>query len=163
MEREVKFMLMILAFIGLMILIYLTKKYINRFIKKKGIEIHRRKIILQVFFFSYYILFAFAVILILGISMNDFIIFSSSVLAVIGVSFFAQWSILSNLTAAIILFFNHPVRIGDRIKILNKEFDYTGKVLDITNFYLLIETEEDKKRITIPNTVVLYTGIELLD
>lgn len=163
MEREVKFMLMILAFIGLMILIYLTKKYINRFIKKKGIEIHRRKIILQVFFFSYYILFAFAVILILGISMNDFIIFSSSVLAVIGVSFFAQWSILSNLTAAIILFFNHPVRIGDRIKILNKEFDYTGKVLDITNFYLLIETEEEKKRITIPNTVVLYTGIELLD
>lgn len=163
MEREVKFMLMILAFIGLMILIYLTKKYINRFIKKKGIEIHRRKIILQVFFFSYYILFAFAVILILGISMNDFIIFSSSVLAVIGVSFFAQWSILSNLTAAIILFFNHPVRIGDRIKILNKEFDYTGKVLDITNFYLLLETEEDKKRITIPNTVILYTGIELLD
>jgi small-conductance mechanosensitive channel len=42
----------------------------------------------------------------------------SSILVVLGIGFFAQWSILSNITAGILLFFNHPIQIGDRIKII---------------------------------------------
>lgn len=163
MKYQIKFVLIFLILAGLFILIYVTKKHLNEFIKNRGIEIHRRKTILQLFCFSYYILFVLLSALILGISIVEFVVFFSSILAVIGVGFFAQWSILSNLTAAIILFFNHPIRIGNKIQILDIEFGYCGKVLDITNFYVLLENENDKSLITIPNTVILYKGVKVID
>ncbi|WP_155839638.1 mechanosensitive ion channel family protein [Aquimarina latercula] len=86
----------------------------------------------------------------------------SSVLAVLGVGFFAQWSILSNLTASAILFFSHPLRIGDRIKVLDKDFDWSGEVKDITGFYLFMKTD-DGKNITIPTSIIMQKGIEILD
>ena len=54
------------------------------------------------------------------------------------------------------------MRIGDKIKILDKEFDFTGTVKDITGFYVILTLEEDKRKVTIPNNVILYKGIELL-
>ena len=88
--------------------------------------------------------------------------FVSSILAVLGVGFFAQWSILSNLTASVILFFNHPVRIGDRIRILDKDFDLTGVVKDITGFYFFLYTD-DGRNVSLPNSIVIQKGIEILD
>ncbi|MCB9034507.1 MAG: hypothetical protein H6553_11770 [Chitinophagales bacterium] len=34
--------------------------------------------------------------------------------------FFAQWSVLSNITSGIIMYFNHPLGIGDNILIEDK-------------------------------------------
>ena len=82
-------------------------------------------------------------------------------LEVLGVGFFAQWSLLSNLTASVILFFNHPVRIGSRIRILDKDFDLTGEVKDITGFYFFIETDKGET-ITFPNSLIMQKGIEIL-
>ena len=84
-----------------------------------------------------------------------------SILAVLGVGFFAQWSILSNLTASVILFFNHPVRIGDRVKVLDKDFDWSGEVLDITGFYFFMKTDKGEF-ISLPNTLVIQKGLEIL-
>ena len=39
-----------------------------------------------------------------------------------GVAMFAQWSILSNITSGIILFFSFPFKIGDLILIHDKDF-----------------------------------------
>jgi small-conductance mechanosensitive channel len=93
--------------------------------------------------------------------MKDFSVFISSVLAILGVGFVAQWSILSNLTASVILFFNHPLRLGDRIRVMDKDFDWTGKVEDISGFYLFMRTD-DGKQITIPTNLVIQKGIEIL-
>lgn len=76
--------------------------------------------------------------------------------------FFAQWSILSNLTASVILFFNHPLRIGDKIRILDKDFNWTGVVTDISGFYLFMTTDADEK-ISIPTSMVMQRGIEILE
>ena len=106
-------------------------------------------------------LFFTAIIIILGIELKELSVFLSSILAVIGIAFFAQWSLLSNITASIIIFFYHPLKIGDKVRILDKEFDFVGKVTDITGFYVMMMTEENQK-ITIPNSLVLQKGIEFL-
>ncbi|WP_242502046.1 mechanosensitive ion channel domain-containing protein [Flagellimonas olearia] len=94
-------------------------------------------------------------------NLKDFSLFLSSTLAILGVGFVAQWSILSNLTASVILFFSHPLRLGDRIRVLDKDFDWTGKVEDISGFYLFMRTD-DGRRITIPTNLVIQKGIEIL-
>ena len=59
-----------------------------------------------------------AVVGIWGIEKEKLVLFISSVLTILGIAFFAQWSILSNITAGLILFFSHPLKLGDYIKIL---------------------------------------------
>ena len=59
--------------------------------------------------------------IIVAIFYNQFL---GSVLTVVGVAFFAQWSLLSNITSSIIIFFNHPVKLNDSIVILEgKDYD----------------------------------------
>jgi small-conductance mechanosensitive channel len=50
--------------------------------------------------------------------------------SVIGIALFAQWSILSNISSALIIFISHPVKLGEST-IIDKEFDITGRVSDI--------------------------------
>jgi len=153
---------LILSFVVLIVLMGITKKVTRKVSLVKSLEPNRRKVVLNVFYFGYYLVFIAVVIIILGIDMESISVFLSSILAILGVAFFAQWSLLSNLTASIIIFFYHPLKIGDRVTILDKEFDFTGCVKNITGFYVLIETE-DKRHITIPNSVILQKGIEYLD
>jgi small-conductance mechanosensitive channel len=101
-------------------------------------------------------------IIIWGVEFKQINVFISSVLAVLGIAFFAQWSILSNLTASIILFFNHPVRIGDRIRVLDKDFNWTGEVQDITGFYLFMITDRGEN-ITLPTSLVIQKGIQIMN
>ncbi|CAL2095665.1 conserved membrane protein of unknown function [Tenacibaculum sp. 190130A14a] len=148
--------------LALFTVISLTKRLTKSYIVKNSIEPHRRKLILNLFYLFYLITSFFLLLLILGIEFKQFGVFATSILAVLGVGFFAQWSMLSNLTASIILFFYHPMRIGNTIKILDKDYDLTGEVKDITGFYTLLFLPEDNKHITIPNIIILYKGIELI-
>ncbi|SNR15780.1 mechanosensitive ion channel domain-containing protein [Tenacibaculum jejuense] len=145
----------------LIIAINITKRLTKTYITKNAIEPHRRKLILNLFYLVYFLSAFFVLLLILGIEFKQFGVFASSILAVLGVGFFAQWSMLSNLTASVILFFYHPMRIGNTVKILDKEYDLTGEIKDITGFYVLLYIPETKRHITIPNIVMLYKGIEL--
>ena len=87
--------------------------------------------------------------------------FVTSILTVIGVAFFAQWSILSNITAGIIVFFSSPFRIGDTIKILDKDYPIEAKIIDIKSFYTLLKTEEGEQ-ISLPNNLLLQKGIVIV-
>jgi small-conductance mechanosensitive channel len=146
----------------MVITMLIIKKAIRRFSFVRSIEVNRRKVIFYLSYFLIYLLTAFTLAVIWGFAFKDLVFILSSVLAVLGVGFFAQWSILSNLTSSTILFFSHPLRIGDRIKIIDNEYDYTGTVIDITGFFLFLKTDEGKK-VTIPTTLVMQKGIELLD
>lgn len=157
-----RFILFGILWIVLFLMIYLTKKIIKSYIVKNSIEPHRRKLILSLSYLIYYTLFFVLTLLIFGVNLKELLIFLSSILAVLGVAFFAQWSILSNLTASVILFFYHPLRIGDTIKIIEKDNNLEGKVKNITGLYVLLEIPETKREVTIPNTVILYKTIELI-
>jgi small-conductance mechanosensitive channel len=96
-----------------------------------------------------------------GVKQTDIVVFISSIMAILGIAFVAQWSLLSNITAGLILFFNHPLKIGDHIKILEKDFIIEGIVNDISFFFIHIKTENNEK-ITISNTVILQKTISIV-
>lgn len=81
---------------------------------------------------------------------------------IVGVAAFAQWSLLSNITAGIILFFSFPFKIGDHIKILDKDFPISGEIIDIKAFYILIKTDENET-VTYPNNLLMQKGISVLN
>ncbi len=139
----------------------LSKHAIRRFGRTSAIDLNSRKII---FYMSNMFFYGLGIILlgfIWGINLQEFSLFISSVLAIVGIGFVAQWSILSNLTASVILFFSHPLRLGDRIRVMDSDFDWTGKVEDISGFYLFMRTD-DGRRISIPTNLVIQKGIEIL-
>ena len=86
--------------------------------------------------------------------MRKLILILASIFTVLGIAFFAQWSILSNITSSLILFFNHPLKIGQNIRVLDKEYDVEGKLIDISFFFMYIRNEEGYL-ITIPTSVAL--------
>ena len=161
MELKIQIALLAGSLLILIGLMAITKRITKKVTLVKELEPNRKKVVLNTFYFLYYIIFIAAVIIILGIDLQKLSIFFSSALAVIGIAFFAQWSLLSNLTASVIIFFYHPLKIGDKIKVLDKEFDSVGTVTDITGFYVLIENESGQK-VTVPNSTVLQKGIEFL-
>lgn len=162
MSLEIQIALIASAFLILLALMTITKRVTKKVTAVKELEPNRKKVVLNSFYFLYYLFFIIAIIIIFGIDLKELSIFFSSLLAILGIALFAQWSLLSNLTASIILFFYHPLKIGDRIRILDKEFDFIGEVTDITGFYVMITTEKNQE-ITIPNSLVLQKGIEFLE
>lgn len=96
-----------------------------------------------------------------GVESKQIFFVISSVLTIVGVAFFAQWSILSNVTAGIILFFSYPFRIGDTIRIMDKDFPIEAEIEDIKSFYTLLKTA-DGEEISYPNNLLLQKGIVIV-
>jgi len=95
-----------------------------------------------------------ALIAIWSIDTKELIFFISSLLTALGIAFLAQWSILSNITASMVLFFKHPLKIGESIKILDKDYPIEGKLVKISLIFMHIELDNGE-HITIPNNIVL--------
>ncbi len=96
-----------------------------------------------------------------GVDYAELMILFSSAFAVIGVALFAQWSILSNITGSIIIFFAFPYRIGDRIKVLDKDDDITGVITEISLFHLHIRCDNGET-IHYPNNLILQKAVRRL-
>jgi small-conductance mechanosensitive channel len=94
-----------------------------------------------------------------GVDEKQLFVYISSFLTILGIAFFAQWSILSNITAGVILFINYPVKIGDTITIMEKDNNIKGEIRDIGTFFITLRTEE-KELITVPNSVILQKTIK---
>ncbi|NDV93842.1 mechanosensitive ion channel family protein [Dysgonomonas sp. 521] len=89
-----------------------------------------------------------------GVRPQNMLVALSSIFAVIGVAMFAQWSMLSNITAGIIIFFSTPFRIGDRIHILDKDTPIDAIIENILTFHTYLRTSEGEQ-IIIPNSLFL--------
>lgn len=96
--------------------------------------------------------------LIWGIDFRGVLIFASSFFAIVGIALFASWSILSNITSSVILFFSFPCKIGDKIKIIDGENSIEGKIIDMTMFSLQIE-DIDGNTISYPNNLAMQKPI----
>jgi small-conductance mechanosensitive channel len=83
----------------------------------------------------------------------------ASVLTVIGIALFAQWSHLSNLTSGMIIFFNHSAKLDDTIEIIDKDYCIEGRISDIGLFFVQIKTTENEE-VTLPNNVFLQKMIK---
>ena len=104
----------------------------------------------------------FVVCMILGLGYGEVSLFLSSAFAVVGVALFAQWSILSNITASMVIFFGFPYRVGDVIKVTDADFDLSGTVEEISLFHVLIRNRQGNL-ITYPNSLILQKPVFKLD
>ena len=161
-EYKIKIVETVITILGFLI----TKFIIKRIIRKVGIKFKyqsgRIKItnkIVGVLLLTILIIFS---MIIWGVNQSELFLFLSSVLTILGVAFFAQWSIISNITSTLIIFFNHPIKIGDTLTIIDKDFQIEGRLSDIGVFFIIIKTKENKK-ITIPSNVFMQKMIKKED
>ena len=134
----------------------LVTKY-GRFIQINEIRIGQVRRVLSIML---NIIFIFSLAMIWGVEPKNLLLSLSSVLAFIGVALFAQWSVLSNVTAGLIMFFTAPFRIGDRINIIDKDMPITATIESIHTFYTHIRTDENEL-IVIPNNLFLQKIISI--
>ncbi len=102
----------------------------------------------------------FTLAVIWGVKPENILIAISSIFAVIGAALFAQWSILSNITAGIILFFTTAYKIGDQINIIDKDMPIEATIETIQTFYTHLRTT-DNQLIIIPNNLFLQKMISI--
>jgi small-conductance mechanosensitive channel len=79
----------------------------------------------------------------------------------VGIAFFASWSLLSNITASLIIFFSAPFKIMDSIKIIDGDNSIQGEVIDMTMFNLYIKNVNGKI-ISYPNNLIIQKPVEVL-
>ena len=135
---------------------------IQRLGKAKDVAPARIKYLTKTGKIALFAALVFAVCLILGLGYGEVSLFLSSAFAVIGVALFAQWSILSNVTASMVIFFSFPYRVGDVIKVTDPDFDLSGTVEEISLFHVLIRNRQGNL-ITYPNSLILQKPVFKLD
>jgi len=98
---------------------------------------------------------------IFGAKFEDLAVIFSSVFAVIGIAMFAIWSILSNITSGIIMFFNFPYKVGDKIEIHDKDFPIQAIIEDIRAFQIHLRLDNGNL-VTYPNNLMLQKAVTLI-
>ncbi len=129
--------------------------------RKNGINDARIRLIRRYITFS--ILFTALLLesFVFGTEFREIAVVFSSIFAVIGIGLFAIWSILSNITSGIIMFFNFPYKVGDKIEIHDKDFPITGIIEDIRAFQLHLRLDSGDL-VTYPNNLMLQKAVTLI-
>ncbi|PXY41260.1 mechanosensitive ion channel protein MscS [Flavobacterium cheongpyeongense] len=150
----------IILLIALAALRVIVAQLVRRYASTSHLLEHRTNLVIKYIHILMNILVTISLIIIWGVDTKDIFITISSIATVIGVAMFAQWSILSNVTSGMILFFSFPFRIGDTIKIHDKDFPIEAEIEDISAFHVNLRTKEGEK-IIYPNNLLLQKGISI--
>lgn len=146
---------------GVLLLVnFVIRKSSYRISQKFHLGIERRRITTKIVNLLLLLIGTISIMGIWGLDQKELFVFLTSTLTVLGIGFFASWSILSNITSGLLLYFNHPLHIGDHVKIMDKEYPVEGILKDITMFFMHIETT-DGEMVTIPNSVVTQKTISI--
>ena len=98
-----------------------SNKVINKNLTNKLLHRSRGKIVKKAVNITLLIVCLSLILIVWGVNQSDLAAYVGSILTVVGVAFFAQWSILSNITSSIIIYFNHSVKIDEIITIMGKK------------------------------------------
>jgi len=159
---EIKIIETIIIILVFSVMKLLTKRIIKKVGTKFNYQSGRMKITNKIVDVLLLIIVTVVLMIIWGVDQSELLIFLSTVLTILGVAFFAQWSIISNITSTLIIFFNHPIKIGDSLTIMDKDYPVEGTLSDIGIFFIIIKTKDGKK-ITIPSSVFMQKMIKKED
>ncbi len=151
----------VLLILAVILIRALITTVIKKFSKRNDVNENRAILINKYINIVITILTIGAITIIWGVKTEDLYIAFTTVITLIGVAFFAQWSILSNITAGIILFFSFPFKIGDTIRIHDKDFPLEAEIDDIKTFHTILRTR-DGEIITYPNNLLLQKGVSVI-
>jgi small-conductance mechanosensitive channel len=134
----------------------ISKTIVKKLLQKSRSELIRKAI--NIIMLTISIIF---ITIIWGVKQTELAVFVGSVLTVVGVAMFAQWSLLSNITSSIVIFFNHFVKIGDTIAIMEaKDYQILGRVEDIDLFFVKLKTLDTEEIISLPNNIFVQKTIK---
>lgn len=157
----VQILLTLAALLAVIISIRLTKRVVRRFGRKHDFHERRFFYVNKITSILYTILFLLIISIIWGFDIEGLPIYFASFFGLVGVAFFATWSVLSNITASMIIFFSYQFRIADKIRILDGDNSVTGQVKDMNMFTVIIETEEGHV-VSYPNNLILQKPIQII-
>lgn len=162
MKEKIQIIETVVLLVIYVVTFYLTTSFINNTLKKTQVQRPRRKMIIK----AINIFTTIGVLTLLagvwGLKQHEIAVFASTILTALGIAFFAQWSLLSNITSSIILFFNHPLKLGDTIKVLDKDYPFEGEVTELTYFFIHLKTSKGEI-ITVPNSIILQKLIAVIE
>ncbi len=156
-----KIAITVILLIVVYILRLIIKKVVLKFSEYSTKSDNRSKLIIKYFNSLLNILFLIFTILFWGVNTTQLFGFIGAAITFIGVALFAQWSVLSNLTAGVIMFFSFPFKIGDRIRIQDKDFPIEAEIDDIKAFHTILITPEGEI-ISYPNNLFLQKAVVIL-
>lgn len=160
-DRSLQILFTFLLVLSYLIIRKLTARVVSRFGKSKEFSLSRIKYTTKYFNFVFFIIFMLFIGLVWDISFKGLSVYFISFFTVAGIGLFATWSILSNITAAVILFFYFPYKIGSKVKILDGDNSVEGLIFDLTLFSILIKNTEGQIT-TYPNNIALQKAIIIL-
>lgn len=151
---------------GIVLLFFIIIRYviillITKISRKHGINLARIQLMNRYVSVALLLIALLIVPFIFGMEAHDLIVLFSSIFAVIGIGLFAIWSILSNITSGIIMFFSFPYKVGDKIKIHDKDFPLEGIIEDIRAFQLHLRLDNNDL-VTYPNNLMLQKAVTLV-
>lgn len=141
---------------------FLVAKFTKAFARRGSIVDQRSTVVIKYANILIAVVMISSIILVWGVKPEHLWVVFSSMFTIIGVALFAQWSILSNVTSAVIIFFSTPFRIGNYIKIHDKDFPIIAEIEDIKGFHTYLRTKKGEV-IVYPNNLILQKGITVLD
>lgn len=147
--------------IFLLVVRYILIALITKISRRQGINLARIHLMNRYVSVVLLILALLIIPFIFGTHVKDLALVFSSIFAVIGIGLFAIWSILSNITSGIIMFFSFPYKVGDKIQIHDKDMPIEGIIEDIRAFQLHLRLD-DGNLVTYPNNLMLQKAVTLI-
>lgn len=146
------------AVVAAYICIRIFKRLLEKVAIRKGVQPKRVFYIEKVFEILFIVTTLLLLAFIWSVDIKGVSVFASSIFAIIGVAMFAQWSILSNVTASIIIFFTFPARVGERVKIVDGDDSIEGIIREITLFQTeLVDAQGNS--VLYPNNLLLQKPV----
>lgn len=158
--------LKVIASLSVIVILMLIRRLVGNIVRSRlkhaNFDANRAQVTVKLLQIIYFVVFLISLAGIWGLEGSKVVTFIGTALTIVGVGFFAQWSLLSNITSGLILFFSHPLKIGDYIAIVDKDFPLQGQIEDITLFFIYVRDHEDRV-FSISNTIMIQKTFRLLD
>jgi small-conductance mechanosensitive channel len=142
--------------------VLLTRSIVSRTLRKARLEKTRRRIIVK----SIHLLLTLTAVVLIagvwGVDQRELAMYAGTTMTVLGIAFFAQWSLLSNVTSGILLFFNHSLKLGDTITMYDKDYPFEGEIVDLSYFFVHLRTRSGQT-ITIPNSIMFQKPFAIVE
>ena len=148
--------------ISLLIIRFIINFTITKVAKRNGINEARIRLMRRYITVTLFLIVILIEAFVFGAQFEDIAVIFSSVFAILGIALFAIWSILSNITSGIIMFFNFPYKVGDKIEIHDKDFPIKAIIEDIRAFQLHLRLD-DGDLVTYPNNLMLQKAVTLVE
>jgi len=161
MGTQYKLIVTLMAILLFPLLLKVTKKLLEKTIKGK-VDVHRKfraELLLK-------IILAFVVLCLVlifwGIELRGLLVLGSSLFAMLGVALFAAWSLLSNLTAFLLMFIQNGFHVGNWVRIVDGANNIEGRIVELGLMNVLLE-HVDGHRVVYPNNLFVTRPVMVLN